>query len=98
VLVVDRPDPVRLLEGLRRGGVTHLDVVVVRGSSRSTADAVEHARRRIGMGLVLAPAASRLPWARPVERPVTLAIGGLTVEVRPGGSLDVAVRPVTVVA
>ena len=85
VLDIDgRVDGARLLEALRRAGVSHLDVVVARSSSAALSETVDALRRRFAIGRLLTPSMSADSTA--------LAVGRLRVEVRPiGGRLTVEI-------
>ena len=79
-----RVDAERLLEALRRAGVTHVDVVVVRTASPAVVATVEAVRRRTTIGEVLTPTT--------VTSSTTRVVGNLTVDVRPeAGRLSVTI-------
>ena len=83
-----RVDAARLLEALRRAGVTRLDLVVARTSSTSTSDTVDALRRRFTIGRVLTPSTS-------VEV-TSIAVGDLQVEARPAGgrlTVEIVIEP-----
>jgi len=85
-----------LLEGLRRAGVRHLDVVVVRTSSPSTATTVEILREWGAVGNVLTPAGSIVGGATAISDAIALHIGGFDVTVTPDSGrlvVDVARGP-----
>jgi competence protein ComEC len=76
-----------LLEGLRRAGVTSLDVVVARTATVAVRDALDAVRRRYAVGRVLLPSNTRTD--------VSVRAGRLSVDVHPeDGHLIVAITPV----
>jgi competence protein ComEC len=77
-----RPDVV--LEGLRRAGVTHVDVVVARHGGRDVAETVAVFRQRTEPRLVLAPQGHRVPGGS-VARPGSVVMAG-----------DIAIQIITV--
>lgn len=89
VLELDgRVDAASLLEGLRRAGVTSLDLIVAPTTSLSLRDAVDAVRRRYGVGRVLLPSNTRSD--------LSLRVGHLSVDVQVAGSHLVAVvAPIT---
>ena len=89
VLELDgRVDVGSLLEGLRRAGVTGLEVIVARTSSASVREALEVVRRRYGVGRVLLPSNTRTASS--------FRVGELWVDVRPADQhLIVAIEPAT---
>jgi competence protein ComEC len=68
-----RPDVV--LEGLRRAGVTHVDVVVARHGGRDVAETVAVVGQRTEPRLVLAPQGHRVPGGS-VARPGSVVMAG----------------------
>jgi competence protein ComEC len=70
-----RVDAERLLEALRRAGVTQVDVVVARTSSPAIEEAVDAVRRRATVERTLSPAT--------VTVATTIEVGRLVVDVRP---------------
>jgi len=94
VLVLDRGDPGRLLDRLRRRGVRRVDLLVATGGSRTTAGVVAVLRSRLPVRLVLAPDGHRIRDATVPPPRSALDVGGLRLDVgenRP--RLEVAVRP-----
>ena len=87
VLELDgRVDAASLLEGLRRAGVTTLDIVVARTSSVPVRDTVEALRRRYDVRRVLLPSNTR--------DDVSLRVGGLRVDAHlDDGHLAVVIAP-----
>ena len=81
MLVVDDGDPGRLLDRLRSEGVERIDVLVARRGTKTMAGTVLTLRRRIDVGIVLAPDGHVIRGATvpPVGR--TIAIGGLAIDV-----------------
>jgi competence protein ComEC len=63
-----RVDAARLLEALRRAGVTRLDVVVARTASSSMADALAALGRRYSIGETFVPSSTSAPSAFVVGR------------------------------
>jgi hypothetical protein len=80
-LVIDDPDPGRLLDGLRSAAVRRIDVLVARRGTRPVSETVRLLRARLTVRLVLAPHGHRIRDA------VVPATGGLVV-----GGLDLLVR------
>ena len=75
-----------LLEGLRRAGVSALDIVVARTSNVPVREAIDAVRRRYDVGRVLVPSNTRAP--------VSLQVGRLRVDARPAGAhLIVVIAP-----
>jgi competence protein ComEC len=94
VLVLDRGDPGRLLDRLRRHGVRRVDVLVATSGSRTTAGVVSILRSRLPVRLVLAPDGHRIRDATAPAPRTALDVGELRLEVgevRP--RLEVEVRP-----
>jgi hypothetical protein len=94
VLVLDRGDPGRLLDRLRRRGVRRVDLLVATSGSRTIAAVVAVLRSRLPVRLVLAPDGHRIRGATVPTPRSALDVGGLRLEVgevRP--RLEVAVRP-----
>ncbi|MGY6500331.1 MAG: ComEC/Rec2 family competence protein [Acidimicrobiales bacterium] len=92
VLVLDvgaRPDVV--LEGLRRAGISRLDVVVARHGGRDVAEAVAAVGRRHPPRLVLAPRGHRIPGGSVAVEGSVVSVGGLDVVVESVGDRLVAV-------
>jgi len=87
VLELDgRVDAGSLLEGLRRAGVTSIDVVVASTTSVSVRDALDAVRHRYDVGQVLVPSNTRLD--------VSVRVGGLRVDAHPAnGHLSVDIAP-----
>ena len=85
VLELDgRADAASLLEGLRRAGVTSIDVVVMTSSSLTVRDALDAVRRRYHVGRALVPSNTRVD--------VSLRVGSLRVDAHPvDGHLNVVV-------
>jgi hypothetical protein len=85
-----------VLQGLRRAGVRHLDVVVVRTSSPSAATSVDILRAWGTVGNVLTPVGSSLAGATAISDAIALHIGGSDVTVTPDNGrlvVDVARGP-----
>jgi competence protein ComEC len=85
-----------VLQGLRRAGVRHLDVVVVRTASPSIATAIDNLRRWGTVGRVLTPVGSSVAGATALSDAIALHIGGLAVTVTPDDgrlAVDVARGP-----
>jgi len=88
VVAIAAPDTGRLLDGLRSAGVQRVDVLLVaKGTSARSADAVRAVRRRVGARLVLAPVGHRIRDATVPSPGTTFTVGELDLAVR-------AVRPV----
>lgn len=79
VLVVDDPEPGRLLDGLRRTGVERIDVVVATRGNRSSADVVHVLRERLEVRLVVAPSGHGIRDAEVGPSGTAMVVGGLTV-------------------
>ncbi len=79
VLVVDRPDPLRLLDGLRSRGVRRVDLVVARHGSGATSDAIAVVRRRVPVRAVLAPEGHEIRDAIVIVAPSVVAVGEVEV-------------------
>ena len=79
VVVVDRPDPARVLGQLAAAGIDRIDVLVARSASRAGREAVRVLDARFEVAHVLAPAGlgGQVSYET-VTGPV--AVGGLTVE------------------
>jgi competence protein ComEC len=93
VLVIDDPEPGRVLDRLRVLGVRRLDVVVSARGSRPSAATVLTLRRRLPVRLVLAPDGHRVRDASGVTAGDVVRAGTLVVEVVEGGPpLRVEVR------
>lgn len=87
VLDIDgRVDAARVLEALRRAGVTRLDLVVARTANGSTSETIDALRRRFGIDHVVTPATA--------AEAASFVVGRLRVEVRPSGErLTVEISP-----
>jgi competence protein ComEC len=75
-----RPDVV--LEGMRRAGARHVDVVVARHGGRDVAEAVAALRQRHEPRLVLAPPGHRVPQGSVAVADSTISVGSFAVDVR----------------
>ena len=79
VLELDgRVDAAKLLEALRRAGVTRLDMVIERTTTPAVSDAVSALRRRYTLDRVITPSN--------LTAPASYSLGGLRVDVRPAGT------------
>jgi competence protein ComEC len=90
-----RPEVV--LEGLRRTGARHVDVVVARHGGREVAETVAALRRRHDPRLVLAPPGHRVPHGSVAVRGSVVGVGPLQVvvhETSPGLVVSVDARRV----
>lgn len=88
-----RPDAV--LEGLRRAGIGHVDVVVALHGGRDVAEAVAAIRQRHEPRLVLAPPGHRVPGGSVAVRGSVVGVGALQIvvhEVSPRLTVSVEVR------
>ena len=79
VLVIDRPSPERLLEGVRRARVTDVELVVLRSSSAQTAAAHRALVSRVNVVDSFGPSGSPA-GVGVVERTTTIPLDSLTVE------------------
>ena len=79
VLVIDRPSPERLLEGVRRARVTDVELVVLRSSSARTAAAHRALVSRVNVVDSVGPTGSPA-GVGVVERTTTIPLDSLTVE------------------
>jgi hypothetical protein len=83
-----RVDAGRLLEALRRAGVQHVDAVVARAATPSTADGLDALARRYPDARVLTPSSIRVPMA--------FSMGALVIELVPFDdrlTVEIAVAP-----
>jgi competence protein ComEC len=82
VLVIDRPDPGRLLAAVRAADVRRIDVVVVRRGGARSVGALDPLARRVAIGTVIAPRGDGFTGPVVVARPGLVArAGGLQVRV-----------------
>lgn len=79
--VDDEVDTAGLLESLRRLGARRLDLVVVAGGGRPTADALGPVLRRYPPRLLLAPSTRVLAGAQVPEAGTTISVGALDVAI-----------------
>jgi hypothetical protein len=83
-----RVDGGRLLEALRRAGVSELDVVVLRSSSAALDATVDALRRRATIGRLVTPSST--------DGSTSLLVGDLRVDTHPSGgrlTVEIAVEP-----
>ena len=84
-----------VLEGLRRRGAGHVDLVVARHGGRDVAEAVAGLRRRHEPRLTLAPPGHRVPGGSIAVDGSTIGVGRLSIEVTVEGErVEVSVRTV----
>jgi hypothetical protein len=91
VLVLDGDvDSGRLLDALRRAGVSRIDLVIARRGTKTVGGVLVDLRARVPIGSVVAPADNRIRDATAVAAAATTRVGGLTVRLTPSGdALDV---------
>lgn len=86
VLVLERPHPVALLDGLRARGVRRVDLLVARNGGGGTSDAVALLRRRVAVRSVLAPEGHEIRDAVAITSSSVLNVGELEISLSLTGS------------
>ncbi len=86
VLVLDRPHPAALLDGLRARGVRRIDLLVARDGGSATSEAVALLRRRVQVRSMLAPEGHEIRDAVAMTSPSVLKVGTLEIVVSSSGS------------
>jgi competence protein ComEC len=93
VLVLDDPDPARLLDALHARGVRAVDVLVTTRAGPGPGSRVRAVLRRLPVGAVVAPPGHALPRAVVARPGLALRSGTLTVHVEADLTVEVASPP-----